>query len=596
MSKILIIGNVLKDVYLKLNERSEPLEEDQNGIKWLNLGFDGSTHEFFNRASIYSGAAITLEILKNFGLSAEIHARPVDLPVTNRRYIFAVDDQTSYFTSNQKPTTAFNPAEIEDDVAWLFVDRSATLSENLVQNLLKTLNARKNLKLAFYIPKHPNRLADPLIKKASVIFTENLSSNYTTSGIICQISERSLKLNNATLPLKKLEKTDFFTPLTLHSIFAATVLAALLTHKSPEDALTLAKLNLENTKLDTTLSLEKLEALLAETKASTVNLRQMAKQLVAPGKGILAADESGGSIHKKFESMHIPDDFQHRRDYRNLFFTTPGLENYVNGVILFDETARQTADDGRDFVKFLTSKGIIPGIKVDKGLVNLPGSTEKYTLGLNGLDERLKEYFAMGLRFAKWRAAFEISRETPTKPAVYKNVEILASYAKKCQEANIVPIIEPEVVFDGDYPIEHCAGITGIILKELFAELERQDVDLGATLLKVNMILAGKQFATQSTPKEVGLWTARTLKHFIPESLAGVVFLSGGQTPEQATANLQAVINNGPFPWPVAFSYARALQGPALEAWKGDNQNYPEAQAAFLERLKANCAALHKTT
>ncbi|MBQ1528515.1 fructose-bisphosphate aldolase class I [Candidatus Saccharibacteria bacterium] len=322
----------------------------------------------------------------------------------------------------------------------------------------------------------------------------------------------------------------------------------------------------------------------------------MAKQLVAPGKGILAADESGGSIHKKFESMHIPDDFQHRRDYRNLFFTTDGLEKYVSGVILFDETARQTADDGRDFVKFLTSKGIIPGIKVDKGLANLPSSQEKYTLGLSGLDERLEEYFDMGLRFAKWRAAFEITPTTPTKNAVYKNVEILATYAKKCQEASIVPIVEPEVVFDGDYPIEHCAGITGIILKELFAELSRQEVDPKATLLKVNMILAGKQYQTPSTPSEVGDWTAKVLRRFVPEDLAGVVFLSGGQTPEQATANLQEVTNHGPFPWHVTFSFARALQGPALEAWQGDNKNYPAAQAAFLERLKANCAALQKST
>ena len=293
--------------------------------------------------------------------------------------------------------------------------------------------------------------------------------------------------------------------------------------------------------------------------------------------------------------MNIPDDYEHRRDYRNLFFTTDGLENYVNGVILFDETARQFADDGRDFVKFLTSKGIIPGIKVDKGLANMPGSTEKYTLGLAGLDERLEEYYDMGLRFAKWRAAFEITPNTPTKNTVYKNVEILAQYAKKCQEANIVPIVEPEVVFDGDYPIEHSASITGIILKELFAELARQEVNLKATILKVNMVLAGKKYQTQSTPKEVASWTAKVLREYVPKDLAGVVFLSGGQTPEQATENLQEITNLGPFPWPVTFSYARALQGPALEAWKGNNDNYPKAKAAFKERLEANCKALKKS-
>ncbi|MBR2587039.1 fructose-bisphosphate aldolase class I [Candidatus Saccharibacteria bacterium] len=319
----------------------------------------------------------------------------------------------------------------------------------------------------------------------------------------------------------------------------------------------------------------------------------MAKELIAAPKGILAADESGGSIHKKFETLSIPDDYDHRRDYRNLFFTTDGLEKYVNGVILFDETARQLSDDGRDFVKFLTGKGIIPGIKVDKGLAKLPGSEEKYTLGLSGLDERLEEYFKLGLRFAKWRAAFEITGSTPTKTAIKKNTCILAEYAKKCQSAHIVPIVEPEVVYDGDFPIETCAGVTGIILRELFSALESEGVDLGATILKVNMVLAGKKYQAQSTPAEVGDWTAKTLKHFVPKSLAGVVFLSGGQTPEQATENLSEVLKHGPFPWPVTFSFARALQGPALEAWKGDNKNYPEAKAAFLERLKANCAALN---
>ena len=323
-----------------------------------------------------------------------------------------------------------------------------------------------------------------------------------------------------------------------------------------------------------------------------VNLGQMARFLVGNGKGILAADESGGSIHKKFLSMDIPDDERHRRDYRNLFFTTPGLEKYVNGVILFDETARQRADDGRNFVEFLSSKGIIPGIKVDMGLAKMPESTEKFTLGLAGLKDRLEEYFEMGLRFAKWRAAFEVTEVTPTMRAIRKNCEILAKYAKKCQEVQIVPIVEPELVYDGDYEIEKGAGLTGIILRELFMALEKEEVDLMGTILKVNMVLNGKKSKKVASVEEVGMWTAKVLKRFVPEGLAGVVFLSGGQTPEQATENLREVQENGPFPWPVTFSFARALQEPALLAWKGDNKNYPEAQAAFLKRLKANCEAL----
>ena len=319
-----------------------------------------------------------------------------------------------------------------------------------------------------------------------------------------------------------------------------------------------------------------------------------AKKLVATGKGILAADESGGSIHRKFETMNIPDDEQHRRDYRNIFFTTPELEKYVNGVILFDETARQQSDDGRDFVTYLSSKGIIPGIKVDQGLEAFEGSDEKWTKGLDGLPTRLTEYYQMGARFAKWRAAFEITDHSPSDMAIRKNTEILAEYALDCQNAGIVPIVEPEVVYDGDYPIEKNIECTSKILDALFEELKNKDVNLRGCILKVNMVLAGKRYHTQSTPAEVGKATADVLKTHVPAELAGVVFLSGGQSVTQATENLQEITNNGPFPWPVTFSYARALQDPALNAWKGDNANADAARAGFHERLVANCEALIK--
>ena len=604
MSKILIVGNVLKDIYLRLDERRESLELDREGVKWLNWGFDGSAHEFFGWTSVYSGAVVTQEVLENFGIEAEIYAEPRGeaaggVRAMNYRYILVAGDQISYLVPTEKQATVFRAKEVSEEYDWVFVDRSAIISKELVENLLKVLEVRKDLRLAAYAPKQFSKAVKPLAERADVVFTDNpqvlkgvLKSG--EAGKVYELSEAGVRSGEEAVKFKKLVKTELYTHLTTYSIIAATILASKVKNKSKEDQLLMAKTNIENSKLDETLPEAELQSLASEEKASAVNLRQMAKQLVASGKGILAADESGGSIHKKFESMGIPDDYLHRRDYRNLFFTTEGLEKYVNGVILFDETARQTADDGRDFVKFLTAKGIIPGIKVDKGLANLPSSSEKYTLGLAGLDERLEEYYEMGLRFAKWRAAFEITPTTPTKNAVYKNVEILAQYAKKCQEARIVPIVEPEVVFDGEFPVEHCAAITGIILKELFAELAREKVDLAATILKVNMVLAGKRHEVQSTPKEVADWTAKVLRRFVPEELAGVVFLSGGQTPEQATENLQEITNLGPFPWPVTFSYARALQGPALEAWKGDNKNYPEAKAAFLERLKANCEALKK--
>ncbi len=335
------------------------------------------------------------------------------------------------------------------------------------------------------------------------------------------------------------------------------------------------------------------------------NLNLIAESLVSPRKGILAADESGGSIKKKFAQLNIPDTTENRRDYRNIFLSTPSLNKYVNGVILFEETAYQFADNGQNFVDFLISRQIIPGIKVDQGLAplseidpNYQNSTETYTKGLDGLEDRLKKYHDTGLRFAKWRAAFNIELNsegrivTPSEFAISENCRILAEYAKTCQSNNIVPIVEPEVVYDGNYGIENSAAVTSQILDCLFEKLAEHQVKLPACILKVNMVLAGKQFETQSTSSEIGEKTAEVLKNHVPNDLAGVVFLSGGQTPEQATENLAAVTKNGPFPWPVTFSFARALQDPALFAWRGDNNNTETARQAFEDRLIKNTEVL----
>ncbi len=603
MSKILIVGNVLKDIYLRLNERKESTETDREGTKWLNWGFNGSSHEFFRRTSVYSGAVVTLEVLKKFGLSAEIFNDTAkidkggvlvdEVKTANYRYILCAGEQISYLVPSLKTPTDFQLQKFPEDVDWVFVDRSAILSPETIKNLLACLNSSR-VRLAVYAPKRITRLVEPLIERADFIFTDAKITGLYPRGKVCMLSETSISLDGAEVSFSKLQKAELFTHLTTYSILAATILGASLRGKTVEDALLMAKLNIENTKLDETVPFKELEKLVREEKGNGVNLRQMAAQILAPGKGILAADESGGSIHKKFEALNIPDDFSHRRDYRNLFFTTEGLEKYVNAVILFDETARQESDDGKNFVNFLTEKGIIPGIKVDLGLANLPGTTEKYTLGLNGLAPRLAEYYEMGLRFAKWRAAFELTATTPSKNAIEKNADLLASYALLCQKSHIVPIVEPELVYDGDYSIEASATITSAILTKLFEKLREKEVQMNAVILKVNMVIAGKQYKTPSIPSEVGEWTAKVLRACCPKDLAGVVFLSGGQSVTQATENLQEVTNCGPFPWPVTFSFARALQAPALEAWKGDNKNYPEAKAAFLDRLKANAAALYK--
>lgn len=321
-------------------------------------------------------------------------------------------------------------------------------------------------------------------------------------------------------------------------------------------------------------------------------LHEIAAALVAKPKGIFAADESGGSTEKRFDSVGVPSTEENRRQYRKLFFETPEIENYVSGTILFDETARQADDNGTPFPELLASRGIMPGIKVDKGLEPLPGfEGETVTSGLDGLQDRLKEYADMGMKFAKWRAALKIGDGTPSPAAVIANMHALARYAADCQAAGIVPIVEPEVMLDGDHTLEQSKEALAGVLDELFVQLALLKVDLKGTILKTSMVLAGKDASTVSTPEEVAEATVEVLTGHVPEELGGIVFLSGGQSVQQATDNLQAISNLGPHPWNMTFSYARALQQPALEAWVGKTENIPIAQEKFLERVKANSAA-----
>lgn len=610
---IIIVGNVLKDVYLNLDDRTEDFETDRNQIKWLNLGFNGSKHNFFHRTSNFGGAAVSLEVLQKFGLDAAISDSKLDFNAENsidntastHRYILVADDNVAYFSPVEFAETNFTPPS--EGVDYLFIDRSANLSSKAISKILAYLELSPSTHLVLYLRNADNPELNALAKKANLVFFENDRgvSEFSSAPELIEIdpkkivyiSESCLSYLDISEPITP-NRADLSTHLSLFSIAAASILSSFILGNSVEDSLKLARLNLENSKLNATLSLSELKELMADTPTEN-NLELVASSLVLPYKGILAADESGGSIHKKFEKLQIADTYENRRDYRNLFFTTDGLESYVNGVILFDETARQIADNGENFVNFLTARHIIPGIKVDQGLEKFPDSDETFTKGLDGLSSRLKEYYSLGLRFAKWRAAFEVRSSedksrilTPSDDAIDENCHILAEYARACQSANIVPIVEPELVYDGDYSIDECADLTAKILDCLFRKLADAKVNLRACILKCNMVLAGKRFKNQSTPEEVGAKTAQILKEHVPEELAGVVFLSGGQTVEQATDNLAAVIKNGPFPWPVTFSFARALQDPALYAWAGDNSHADEARAAFKERLVANQHAL----
>ena len=296
-----------------------------------------------------------------------------------------------------------------------------------------------------------------------------------------------------------------------------------------------------------------------------------ALELVAHGKGVLAADESTGTIKKRFDSVGIGSTEQSRRLYRQMLFTTPGLGEHISGVILYDETIRQAADDGTPFTTILEKAGVIPGIKVDTGakaLANFPGET--ITEGLDGLRERLAEYKALGARFAKWRATIAIGPGLPTEFCQRANAHAMARYAALCQEADIVPIVEPEVLMEGDHHIDACAAATTDTLIASYQQLAEHRVDLSGTLLKVNMVLCGKACPTQAGHSEVAEATVRCLSANVPAEVPGIVFLSGGQSDEDATAHLNEMNKLGLHPWELSFSYGRALQGPALRAWGGE--------------------------
>ncbi len=322
------------------------------------------------------------------------------------------------------------------------------------------------------------------------------------------------------------------------------------------------------------------------------DLKSTAKELVAERKGILAADESSGTIEKRFSSIAVESTEENRRAYRDLLFTTPGASEFISGVILFDETIRQSSADGMPFPELLSSQGIVPGIKVDKGAKPLAGAPgETVTEGLDGLRERLAEYRQLGARFSKWRAVIEIGDETPSEYGISVNAHALARYAALSQEAGIVPIVEPEVLMDGDHTLERCYEATARTLKAVFGELFDQRVELEGMLLKPNMVLSGKDASEQASVEEVAEATLRCFRETVPAAVPGIVFLSGGQTDELATAHLNAMNARGGHPWQLSFSYGRALQAPALKAWRGDAGNVEAGQQAFLRRAKLNGAA-----
>jgi fructose-bisphosphate aldolase class I len=321
-------------------------------------------------------------------------------------------------------------------------------------------------------------------------------------------------------------------------------------------------------------------------------LHDTALGMVAKGRGILAADESTATIGKRFDGIKVENTEENRRAYRDMLFSADGMEKYTSGVIFYEETLFQKAADGTPFPQLLARKGVIPGIKVDKGAKELAGAPgETITEGLDGLRERLAKYKEAGARFAKWRAVITIGKNIPTDYCIEPNAHALARYAALCQEQDIVPIVEPEVLMDADNTIEVCEDVTAVTLQTVFDELYRQKVVLEGIILKPNMVISGKKCSVQASRKAVAAATLRTLKRYVPASVPGIAFLSGGQSDEDATAHLDEMNKLGGGPWPLSFSYGRALQAAALKAWSGRKENFSAGQRAYLHRVKMNSLA-----
>ncbi len=319
------------------------------------------------------------------------------------------------------------------------------------------------------------------------------------------------------------------------------------------------------------------------------NLKETARAMVTPGKGILAADESTGNIEKKFAKLGVPSTEETRRQYRELLFTTPGLGMHISGVILYDETFHQSTSGGKSFLKLLTEEGVLPGIKVDEGTTGFAGSeVEKTTKGLEGLPKRMPEYAKKGAKFAKWRAIYTIGDGFPSDRLIQQNAKDLAAYAKICQESGVVPIVEPEVLMDGNHSIDACKEATRRVLVAVFEELSNTDVSIEGMILKPNMVVPGEAHARKASPEEIADATLNLLKEVLPSNLPGIAFLSGGQSEIEATENLNAMAEVGPHPWKLTFSYGRALQSSTLKKWNGKKENVYEAQKAFYHRAKMN--------
>ena len=595
MSKILVVGNVLKDTYLQLDERQNQLERDERGVNWLEMSFDGVAWRYFHRTSVLGGAAVSLMTLRQLGVAAEL-ARE-EAPVIYR-YILSLQDRVSYIVPSSQTVTEWQePAEVPE---WILVDRSAVVAERLVGAIWQYQQEHPEVKLAVYLSKQLSPAARRLAGCADLVFVEDKleelrhgTSWLRQGAAICHLGRQRLRLGEAEENWE-IERVDTMTHLTIFSIVAATALAILSRGGSAREALLWAKVNIEAASLDRAASRERVEQLVAAETEKRKTVRLLARELMAKGRGVLAIDEAPERLNRRLEAQGLAARAERRKEFYELLLTTPHLEQRLSGVILSEENARIRLSNGRTLLEQATVKGVMPGIKADRGL-ELGADGEQYTLGEEGLAERLGHYYRRGFRFAKWRAVFACGGGKPGYFALEENTRRMAEFAKQCQLAGLAPVIEPEVLVGEKTTLIECVQATVRVLARTLEQLRARQVDLGTVVMKVNLLVAGPKAKPKASSAEVAYATAKVLGTLIPPEVAGVLILSGGREPQQILADLTALKEQGELPWRMSFSFSRALENPVLQAWQQEDdpsQKDRVAQATLLKYLDKYLAAL----
>lgn len=626
---ILSIGNATRDSFLDINQQQ--IYKDNRGDFHFDLTFDDSTLEYKKRAGIFGGVILSEKIFQAAHIKSFSNINPRGLtnfsfekenyPVLDR-YIISHDARSVVLSNSPKKLTWVAP---------IFVPKTIYIADNILSK--NYLAAFKN-----YLKNHPEidlvfsledfRVEDlrEFLPRASIVFVDlgepilgDLIDYSSVESVALSLAEFGARATVMTSgqeiflaegkEIAKITTSFNLNSFYQKSIFKAALIGEFLGGQNLAESSRIASVIAHESNFNAILKplfarqilLKNQDKYSIEVISGEVSeeekLREVACEMVASPRGIFAADESGGSIAKKFADAGIADTAEMRRDYREMFLTTPDIEKYLNGVILVEETVSQKTSSGENFVELLKKRGILAGVKLDEGLRDFDGfEGEIISAGLDNLEEKLRKYSKKGIDFAKWRVAFKIDsvKNQPSNAAVAVNVQTLARYAKMCQNYGIVPIVEPEVIFSGTHSARECRLATGKVLLALFEELALFEVDLKSTILKVNMVLAGKENSIQSSSREVAFETVNTLKKAVPQEIAGVVFLSGGQESARATENLAEISRISDLKFPLTFSFARALQDDSLEKWAGKKENVPAAQRIFFQKLVENSAAVSK--